>query len=369
MNRAKSTRRVMLLARMGSPTCRLHTGRPWLSPLRARFRARRSTGYRWRTPAGTLRPGHRGLPPGPACQPSQDSNLPLQTARVDIVTVTRDVPPAGKHQPRALRRVVEHRLSRLGRVPVHARGTSTVRTPTQPATALLMTSRSSVAPGTTVMRPVNASSFVTTCSRHTPTTSYPRSSACLTMYWPSFPEAPTMQTFITHIPPFAGRLWLHKRGLPIPHKIHPSRSSRVGIAGVWGVGGDGRGPELWLVSCSGQAGRWRGPDSRRSKTRADRQPRLDPDTARAITAAHRHPDLLNPRRPPQPQPSALARRTTCQAQPQPPGHRQPPRRRQYSWRTSPGHLRALRHGLPLGITPGGQTAGLRGRVRPLRSAC
>ncbi len=28
MNRAKSTRRVMLLSRMGSPTCRLHTGRP-----------------------------------------------------------------------------------------------------------------------------------------------------------------------------------------------------------------------------------------------------------------------------------------------------------------------------------------------------
>ena len=28
MNRAKSTRRVMLLSRIGSPTCRLHTGRP-----------------------------------------------------------------------------------------------------------------------------------------------------------------------------------------------------------------------------------------------------------------------------------------------------------------------------------------------------
>ena len=32
MNRAKSTRRVMLLSRIGSPTCRLQTGRPWLSP-------------------------------------------------------------------------------------------------------------------------------------------------------------------------------------------------------------------------------------------------------------------------------------------------------------------------------------------------
>src|SRR5436309_10605290 len=32
MNRAKSTRRVLLLSRIGSPTCRLQTGRPWLSP-------------------------------------------------------------------------------------------------------------------------------------------------------------------------------------------------------------------------------------------------------------------------------------------------------------------------------------------------
>jgi len=32
MNREKPTRRVILLLRMGSPTCRLHTGRPWLSP-------------------------------------------------------------------------------------------------------------------------------------------------------------------------------------------------------------------------------------------------------------------------------------------------------------------------------------------------
>ena len=32
MNNAKSTRRVMLLFRMGSPTCLLQTGKPWLSP-------------------------------------------------------------------------------------------------------------------------------------------------------------------------------------------------------------------------------------------------------------------------------------------------------------------------------------------------
>src|SRR4029077_3603555 len=43
----------------------------------------------------------------------------------------------------------------------------------------------------------NASSFPTLRSRHTPTTSQPRSSARCTMYFPSFPEAPTIQTFIT----------------------------------------------------------------------------------------------------------------------------------------------------------------------------
>ncbi len=50
-------------------------------------------------------------------------------------------------------------------------GTSTVSTPSQPATALLITSRSFVAPGMAVMRPLNASSFPTLFSRHTPTTS------------------------------------------------------------------------------------------------------------------------------------------------------------------------------------------------------
>jgi len=46
MKRAKSTRRVMLLSRMGSPTCRLHTGRPWLpdtTPNRLRTAARSTT--------------------------------------------------------------------------------------------------------------------------------------------------------------------------------------------------------------------------------------------------------------------------------------------------------------------------------------
>jgi hypothetical protein len=50
-------------------------------------------------------------------------------------------------------------------------GTSTVRTPSQPATALRIASRSLVAPETMAMRPLNASSLATLCSRQTPTTS------------------------------------------------------------------------------------------------------------------------------------------------------------------------------------------------------
>src|SRR4051794_30446362 len=76
------------------------------------------------------------------------------------------------------------------------RGTSTTSTPSQPATARLMTSRSSVAPGTMLIRSSNSASLPTLCSRQTAITSYPRSSACWTMYLPSFPDAPTMQIFM-----------------------------------------------------------------------------------------------------------------------------------------------------------------------------
>jgi hypothetical protein len=48
---------------------------------------------------------------------------------------------------------------------------TTVSTPSHPRTARPMTSRSSVSPATTVMRPLNASSFPTLFSRQTPTTS------------------------------------------------------------------------------------------------------------------------------------------------------------------------------------------------------
>src|SRR3954447_4513392 len=62
-----------------------------------------------------------------------------------------------------------------------------------------MTSRSSVAPGTILIRPSNSASLPTLCSRHTATTAYPRSSACWTMYLPSFPDAPTMQILIPRV--------------------------------------------------------------------------------------------------------------------------------------------------------------------------
>src|SRR4029077_1449802 len=109
--------------------------------------------------------------PDKLAEPAQDSNLSLEPARVDVLPVTGDMPAAGQHQPRAGCREVEHRLSGPCRVAVDTRGTSTARTPSHPATACLMTSRSSVAPGTTVMRPVSASSLAMLCSRHTPATS------------------------------------------------------------------------------------------------------------------------------------------------------------------------------------------------------
>src|SRR2546423_2275417 len=62
-----------------------------------------------------------------------------------------------------------------------------------------MTSRSSVAPGTILIRPSNSASLPTLLSRHTATTSYPRSSACWTMYLPSFPDAPTTQILMTRL--------------------------------------------------------------------------------------------------------------------------------------------------------------------------
>ena len=73
-----------------------------------------------------------------------------------MLAVAGDVPTAREHEPRAGRGMVEHGLSGAARVAVHAPRTSTTRTPSQPATARLITSRSSVAPGKTVMRVLRA---------------------------------------------------------------------------------------------------------------------------------------------------------------------------------------------------------------------
>ena len=124
----------------------------------------------------------------------------LELPRVHVLPVAGDVPAAREDETRFRRRVVEHRLGVPVEYPCTPRGTSTTSTPSHPATARLMTWRSFVAPGMTVIRPLNLSSFPTLSSRHTPTTSYPRSSACSTTYCPSFPEAPTTQTLIARVP-------------------------------------------------------------------------------------------------------------------------------------------------------------------------
>src|SRR5207344_170889 len=60
--------------------------------------------------------------PGELAEPPEHPYLPLEPPRVDILTVTGDVPPAGEHQPRARSREVQHCLSRPRRVPVDTPG-------------------------------------------------------------------------------------------------------------------------------------------------------------------------------------------------------------------------------------------------------
>jgi hypothetical protein len=116
MNRAKSPRRVRLLLRMGSPTCRLHTGRPWLSPTSRSCRARRSARV-----AGEHAPArlHLVVEVGEASEarePAADLHERFELPRVHVLAVARDVPPAREHEVRPRSRVVEHRLDRSRRV-------------------------------------------------------------------------------------------------------------------------------------------------------------------------------------------------------------------------------------------------------------
>jgi hypothetical protein len=89
-------------------------------------------------------------------KPAEDLHERFELARVDVLPVTRDVPPA---QARSRRRVVQHYLGRLGQVlagpPRHEHGEH----PVAAATARLMTPRWFVAPAMTVMRLLNASSL------------------------------------------------------------------------------------------------------------------------------------------------------------------------------------------------------------------
>src|SRR5438093_5737299 len=106
MNRAKSTRRVRLLSRMGSPTCRLHTGRPWLSPSSRslpRTTVQRVSLAKTRLHASTwsLRSAKRARREWTA-----DLHERLELPRVHVLPVAGDVPAAREHETRPRRRVV-----------------------------------------------------------------------------------------------------------------------------------------------------------------------------------------------------------------------------------------------------------------------
>src|SRR3954468_18226554 len=125
MKRAKSTRRVMLLARMESPTCRLQTGRPWLSPS---SRSLPLTTVHLVLLANTRRPASRSprvpsKPPpeslhlvievhdaGEASQPADDMHEQFDLPRVHVLAIACNVPPAREHEARPRTCVVENSL-------------------------------------------------------------------------------------------------------------------------------------------------------------------------------------------------------------------------------------------------------------------
>ena len=111
MKRAKSTRRVMLLARIGSPTCRLQTGKSWLSPssrslplttvhlvLLANTHRQAST---WSS-RSTTRARRASRPT--TCTSS------LIFHEYHVLAIACDVPPAREHEARPWTCVVENSL-------------------------------------------------------------------------------------------------------------------------------------------------------------------------------------------------------------------------------------------------------------------
>src|SRR4051812_28422725 len=138
MNIAKSTRRVMSLWRMGSPTWLLQTGRPWLAPSskwlprttvqRVSLAKTRRVASTWssrsaKRPSRARRRlagvagGERG-PRGGGAPADIDQGLELPC--VDVLAVDGYVPPAREDESCFGLSVVENRLRRPGRIAVHA---------------------------------------------------------------------------------------------------------------------------------------------------------------------------------------------------------------------------------------------------------
>src|SRR3954466_13395673 len=141
MNRAKSTRRVMLLSRTGSPPWRLHTGRPSLSPSSRslpRTTVQRVSLAKMRRVASTW----SSRLPQPEDR-AQQLDLRPERPRVVVLAVAGDVPTAREHEPRAGLCVVEHGFSGAGGVTVHApfpgapRGVAAGRPLAAPGSAVL----------------------------------------------------------------------------------------------------------------------------------------------------------------------------------------------------------------------------------------
>ena len=121
MNRAKSTRRVMLLARMGSPTCRLHDGEALaLALLQVTPAHDGPARVAFKYPSARL---HLVVEVGEANKTRErpsDFYDRSELPRVHVRAVTRDVPSAREHEACAWTRVIEHGLGRSGRVAVDA---------------------------------------------------------------------------------------------------------------------------------------------------------------------------------------------------------------------------------------------------------
>ena len=106
---------------MGSPTWRLHTGRPWLSPSSRslpRTTVQRVSLAKMRRHASTWSSRSAKRARRASGPPTLDERL--EPPRVDVLAVAGDVPAAREHQPCARLGVVEHRLRRARRVAVHA---------------------------------------------------------------------------------------------------------------------------------------------------------------------------------------------------------------------------------------------------------